>query len=35
MISIFSSFLREDPASIRLRAILGWAAADYVYVIEK
>jgi hypothetical protein len=26
---------REDPDSIRLRPVLGWAAADYVYVIEK
>jgi hypothetical protein len=27
-------FYRKDPESIRLRPVLGWAAADYVYVIK-
>jgi hypothetical protein len=26
-------FYRKDPESIRIRPVLGWAAADYVYVI--
>ena len=31
MPSILSS--RSDPESIRLRPVLGWAAADYVYAV--
>ncbi len=28
------SIYRKDPESVRLRPVLGWAAADYVYVIK-
>lgn len=28
-------YFRSDPDSIRLRPVLGWAAADYVYVLHR